>query len=134
MAAPAFSMTEDANNSMGKRRRDQDDMFIRPLTSSGRPPTGSKRPSTAKSMKPNDISRPIVTLLETRAREIGFSIFYPDLSQKIELVQLEDNQSYSHTLSLLQLLQPSEIILPRSHVSYPLQIIPLNFVLIVADL
>ncbi|RYG54819.1 hypothetical protein EON66_06630 [archaeon] len=58
----------------------------------------------------------VVVLIENRAREVGIATCNLAALHTLELVQVADNQSFTQTLAFLDLLQPVEILLPKSQV------------------
>ena len=56
----------------------------------------------------------VVALIENRARDVGVAVCNLSAMHTIELIQLHDNQTYTQTIALLQLLNPIEIVMSKS--------------------
>lgn len=117
--AMPFRMEEDASTVKYIGDDDFRRDILRPTTGRtvlSRVSTAASRPSTAGLQEFN-----VVVLVENRTREIGFAICNLASMHAIQLYQLFDNQSYTQTMALLQLLSPVEIVICKSQGDRPLQ-------------
>lgn len=81
------------------------------MTAGGRKTASSHRPGTSGS---STREYNVVVLIENRAREVGLAVCNLSALHSIQLIQLHDSNSYTQTLSLLQLMSPVEIVMAKS--------------------